>query len=142
MIFNFEAIQAATSTYGKWTPATRTGRTVPAAYDLTIAFIPNETHCQTRVVDYSNANDLANEGSQLFNENQIEAGITKLTEAINLFPGNANFLYMRGQAYMNSERNAEACADFTKVKEILSIDIVNQLLPLLCKEVEEGEGQN
>jgi len=135
--FQFEAIQLGTSTFGKWNPATRKGRQVPAAYDIPVLFIPEESHCQNRVRDYEKANSLAEEGVQLIDKEEIESGITKLTEAINLFPSNANFLYMRGQAYMNSSRNAEACADFLRVKEILPLGIVNQLIPFLCAETEE-----
>lgn len=131
--FQFEAIQAATSTFGKWTPATRKGRKVPAAYDFFVVFKPKEAHCQSRITDYERANLLVQEGSVLFNEGETEAGILKLSEAIELFPTNANFLYTRGQAYMNMERNDEACEDFQQVNAILSVGMVKQLLPILCK---------
>lgn len=132
--FQFEAIQALTSTFGKWNPATRKGRKVPAAYDVFVAFKPTETHCQTRVNEYAQANDLLLEGSALFNQGEKDAGIQKISEAIELFPNNANYLYARGQAYMNTERNAEACEDFKRVKEILPLGIVNQLIPILCED--------
>lgn len=132
--FQFEAIQTATSTFGKWNPATRKGRKVPAAYDFYVVFKPTEPHCQNRNKDYERANILVEEGAVLFDKGESDAGIQKMSEAIELFPENANYLYMRGQAYMNTERNAEACADFQRVKAILPVGIVNQLIPILCKE--------
>jgi len=132
--FQFEAIQAVTSTFGQWNPATRKGRNVPAAYDIFIAFEPTEAHCKTRINDYVRANNLLEKGSALFNQGEQEAGIKKITEAIELFPENANYLYARGQAYMSTDRNAEACEDFKRVKAILPLGIVNQLIPILCKE--------
>jgi hypothetical protein len=132
--FQFEAIQVATSTVGKWTPATRKGRQVPSAYDFFVVFKPTEANCQSRVAEYDQANLLVEEGATLFNSGETEAGIQKFSEAIEMFPNNANFLYLRGQAYMNTDRNNEACADFTRVKAILPIGLVNQLLPILCKE--------
>jgi tetratricopeptide (TPR) repeat protein len=132
--FQFEAIQTATSTFGQWTSATRKGRKVPSAYDFFVVFKPTEAHCQSRVTEYEQANLLVEEGSNLFNGGDTEAGIQKFSEAIDLFPKNASYLYLRGQAYMNTDRNDEACADFIRVKAILPIGIVNQLLPILCKE--------
>ncbi|MEK7253588.1 MAG: energy transducer TonB [Bacteroidota bacterium] len=131
--FQFEAIQAATSTYGMWNPATRKGRQVPASYELTVLFKPTATGCQQKIADYDRANALAVEGSQLFNEEKQEEGLAKLNEALKLFPDNANFLYLRGQAYMNMNKMTEACEDFKKVRSIVSLEIVNQLIPLLCK---------
>lgn len=131
--FQWEAIRAATATWGQWTAAKRNGREVPSAYDFTITILPNAAHCQQVISTYEKANNLAEEGSRLFNEGQQEEGIVKLSEAITLFPQNANFLYLRGQAYMNMEKTEEACADFQKVRDIVTIGLVEQLTPLLCK---------
>ena len=130
--FQWEAIRAATSTWGNWKAATRNEREVPSAYDFTLTFMPENPYCQHVVSDYEKANKLADEGSMIYNEGQQEEGIKKLTAAINLFPQNANFLYLRGQAYMNMEKLEEACADFQRVRKIVSIDLVEQLTPLIC----------
>lgn len=129
----WEAIRAATETWGKWKPAKRNGREVPSAYDLSVTFVPESAQCQSVVSDFEKASLLAEEGSQFFNEGQQEEGIAKLSEAIKLFPENANFLYLRGQAYMNMEKMEEACADFQAVRKIITIDLVEQLTPLICK---------
>ncbi|HFA49972.1 MAG TPA: TonB family protein [Bacteroidetes bacterium] len=131
--FQWEAIRAATATWGQWIPAKRKGREVPSSYDFTVQFLPEGAGCQQVVNDYKNAVALADEGSRLYNEGQKEAGIAKLSEAIKLFPENANFLYLRGQAYMNMDKKEEACEDFRKVHEMASIPFVEQLMPLLCK---------
>ncbi len=135
--FQWEAIRAATATWGKWTPAKRNNREVPSSYDFRIEFVPESVGCQQVVADYENAVKLAEEGSALFNQGEQEAGIAKISEAIKLFPNNADFLYLRGQAYMNLDRMDEACADFTKVRSIAAIAIVEQLMPLLCADGED-----
>lgn len=131
--FQWEAIKTATATWGNWIPATRKGRAVPSSYDMTLTFLPETPGCKQEVQKYNQANQLAEEGSSLFNEGKQQEGIDKLSSAIQLFPENANFLYLRGQAYMNMEKMEEACADFRKVKTIVSIGMVDQLLPLICK---------
>jgi len=131
--FQFEAIQAATSTSGKWNPASLRGRKVPASSDLTVEFLPSNEACGQAVSNYQKAKELAAEGTRLYNEGQIEEGIAKMTSAIELFPNNANFLYIRGQAYMNMKNMEAACEDFKKVKEFVSISLVNELLPIICK---------
>ncbi len=132
--FQFEAIQAVTSTYGNWDPAGLNGRAVPTAYDLTIHFKPTESHCASKISDYEKAEGLAGDSLSFFNEGKQEEGIAKITEAIDIFPENANYLYIRGQAYLALERMDEACMDLTKVKDVLSIGLVNNLLPIICKE--------
>lgn len=99
--FWYEAVDAATSTYGKWDVATYEGREVGAAFDLSLPFIPESPACATLVEEYQAANKLAQEGAKLFSEEEQELGIAKLTQAISMFPGNAEFLLMRGQAYMD-----------------------------------------
>ena len=131
--FQWEAIRAATATWGKWQPAVRKGRQVPSSYDLTVTFLPNAAKCAQTISNYEKANAIAGEGSDLFNEGKQEEGIKKLNEALVLFPKNANFLYLRGQAYMNMNNMEKACADFLKVRELVTIDVVNQLIPVLCK---------
>jgi hypothetical protein len=130
--FQWEAIAAATSTWGKWNPAVRKGRQVPALYDLKVFFKPLPGKCSAVISDYERAMALAEEGSAIFGEGRQEEGLQKLSEAVNLFPQNANFLYMRGQAYMNMKMNDKACEDFMKVRDKVSLDMVNQLIPMLC----------
>lgn len=131
--FQFEAIQLGTATSGNWNPATYQNRNVPASIDLSLSFIPTEKSCSSRVDDYNRALQLAGEGENAFNAGTEEIGLEKLNEAIALFPENANFRYLRGQALMNSNKLEEACADFMIVKEVLpNAGVVNELIPLIC----------
>ncbi len=131
--FQFQAIKTAISTWGKWKPAIRKGKEVPASLDLGVFFRPDAAKCAQRISQYETAIQLADEGSNLFNEGKQEEGILKLNEALQLFPNNANFLYLRGHAYMKMDKLTEACADFRKVQSMTYIDVVNKLIPLICK---------
>lgn len=132
--FQFEAINAITSTIGKWTPATYEGRPVPAAYDINLTFLPTEKEkCKMEIDKYAQANQVLQEGAQLYDEEKVEEGLAKMTEAVLLFPDNAEFLYIRGQAYLELNRMAEACADLSRVKEILSVNWYDSLLPIICQ---------
>lgn len=132
--FHYEAIDAATSTMGKWKPAVYQGRKVPASYDLAIYFEPTAPACKTVISDYEKATDLVNEGVRLFDEGEQEAGIAKMSEAVVMFPNNATFLYARGQAYMDMNRFPEACADLTLARDIALVDWFDSILPIICRE--------
>ena len=130
--FQFEAIRAATSTRGKWTPARYEGREVPTLYDIPVLFAPDDARCATKVQDFERATTLAFEGIDLYNGGDKEAGFEKLSEAIDLFPEHAQFRYMRGQAYLNEKETEKACEDLQIAKEVLTISFLNELLPLIC----------
>ncbi|MCC6726402.1 MAG: energy transducer TonB [Saprospiraceae bacterium] len=131
--FRWEAVKTANATWGQWKPATRNGRQVPSSVEITVKFQPEAGKCPQAVAKYDQAINLANEGSALYNDGKHEEGVGKLTEALGLFPNNANFLYLRGQAYMNMNRMTEACEDFKKVRAIVYLDVVEKLVPLICK---------
>lgn len=132
--FWYEAISLATSTYGKWEPATFGGRPVTAAYNITLPFIPEAAGCQSRVETYGRANQLAQEGAELFDSGEKEAGVEKLSQAVALFPNNADYLLMRGQAYLDMNRFPEACADLTQARRICFIDWYDGVLPVICRQ--------
>ena len=131
--FWYEAIDASTSTYGKWTPGTYEGRAVSSAYDLSLSFAPTVASCKAAVDLNEKATGIANEGLELYNSGEKEPGIEKITEAINLFPDDAGFLYMRGQAYLDLNRFDEACADLSKVRRIALVNWFDSVLPIICK---------
>jgi TonB family protein len=131
--FWYEAIDAATSTYGQWEAATFEGRPVAAAYDLSLPFLPDNASCQAQVEKYEQARELAEEGANLFNEGEKDAGIAKLSEAIAMFPDDAALLFMRGQAYLDMNRFAEACADLSLARDIALVDWYDSILPVICK---------
>lgn len=128
-----EAIQVATSTSGKWIPAVYKEAKVPSSYELSLTFMPEVANCKAMVTRYQKAVDIINEGATLFESGEQEAGITKMTEAINMFPQDANFLYSRGQAYLTMNDFPNACVDLTKVKAIASVDWFDTLLPVICR---------
>lgn len=131
--FWYEAIDAATSTFGKWKIATYEGRKVPTAYDLSLSFAPSIDECKQKVDDYEVAAKLVEEGMEMFNSEKKEEGIQKMTEGINMFPDDANFLLARGQAYLDTNRMEEACADLSKAREIALVSWYDNILSLICK---------
>ena len=135
--FQFEVITLANSMGGRWTPAKLRGRPVPTMATFRVEFRPKEATCQAAVTQFQRANELALEGSNLYNDGEIEAGIAKLTEAVELSPNNADLLYLRGQAYLNQNLYEEACADFTAVRNILTKTPIDTLLPVICSQKNE-----
>ncbi len=131
--FWFAATAAITSTMGNWQVATFEGRKVPASYDVTLYFEPTDPVCGIVVDDYKKANTLANEGATLFNEGKQEEGLAKMSEAIELFPNDASFLAMRGQAYIDMNRLEDACADLTRAQEITLTGWYQNILPIICR---------
>lgn len=132
--FQSETISAVTKTIGKWKVATYQGRKVPTSYQTRHTFIPTAAKkCAEKIQLFEQANTLAEEGTTLFNQGEKEAGIAKMSEAIVLFPENADFRYVRGEAYMNMSKMAEACEDLTKVQDILLVNWYKDVLPLICR---------
>ena len=132
--FWFEAAYAAAGTLGKWKPAQFQERNVPSAYDLTISFVPSTAACKQKVDTYNKAVKLAEEGEQLYNSGEQEAGVAKLTEAIALVPDNAAFLCMRGQAYLNQNKFAEACSDLLRGRSIAMVNWFDNILSVICRQ--------
>jgi TonB family protein len=131
--FWFEAAHAAAGTVGKWTPAEYDGRQVASAYDLSISFVPTAPACKLRIEQYRRANKLAEEGETLYNEGNQESGLAKINEAIALFPDHAAFLFMRGQAFLNQNKFAEACADLSKGRQIAMVNWFDNILSVICR---------
>lgn len=138
----FEAINTITSTIGKWEIAEYKGRKVPTDYLLRLYFKPDAPKCQSVVSSFEKAEQLAIEGSNLFNQGEKETGIAKLDEALALFPGNAEFLYARGQAHLDMNNYEKACVDLTQVKAILLVTWVDNLLPIICNAKSEEAEKN
>ncbi len=131
--FQFEAILMANNTFGKWTPGVRKERNVPTLADIPVLFKSKSAACQTKISDYEKAEQLANEGSELYNSGSTEEGLAKLTQAVEMFPENTNFRYLRGQIYMANKDFEKACEDYTIVRNILTTSPVNDIYPILCR---------
>lgn len=135
--YQFEAISATNATANQWDIAEYKGQKVPAAYVIRMDFKPSSAGCKATVAEFDKARQIALEGSSLYNAGEQEAGITKLSEAIALFPDNAEFLNARGNAYLDMQNYIGACEDLTKVKDILLVTWIDNLLPVICKQAEE-----
>jgi TonB family protein len=131
--FWYEAIDAATSTLGKWKLATYEGRQVTSTYDISMSFVPTDEGCRQRIDNYQKAYQLASEGQQLIADEQADAGLEKLSQALALFPDDAQLLLARGQAYLDLSRFAEACADLSKARRIALVNDYDNVLPIICK---------
>lgn len=131
--FWYAAIDAATSTLGKWDVATYEGRPVSAAYEVSLPFKPEGAGCRTVIDNYEAANAMAEEGAKLFNEGEKDAGLEKLSQAVELLPNDANFRIMRGQAYLDLNQFDKACEDLRIARNIALIDWYNGVLPVICK---------
>lgn len=136
MDYQFEAINATIASINKWDIAEYKGKKVAAAHLIRMDFKPTIAACKATVSKFEKAQMIAVEGSNLYNDGQQEAGIIKLSEAIAQFPDNAEFLYARGNAYLDMQNYAGACEDLTKVKEILLVTWVDNLLPVICKQAD------
>ena len=130
--FWYAAIDASTATTGKWIPATYESRPVNSSIDLSLSFLPTAGHCATRIDDWLAARTLAEEGAQQFNNGQVFGGMEKMTQALAAFPDDAQLLIMRGQAYLQNEQLAEACADLSKARRIAAINWFDGILPFIC----------
>lgn len=131
--YQFEAIRVVNSTGGDWTAAVFGDRKVNTNKSARITFRPNMVSCGTVISDFEAADRLADEASIILQEEQLEEGIAKLTEAINMFPDNGEYLSMRGQAYLKLQKTDEACLDLKKARDILVVSWYDSLIPLLCK---------
>ena len=147
--YQFEAIKVLNSTSGQWQAAQRGGRPVNCYVPVRLVFKPVDEACQQTALDFDRAYALAGEAEQIYAETEdAEAAIAKWNAALELLPGNIEFLLLRGQAYLEINENAKACADLQQAKEVVALaDWVAQVLPLLCEfeavksEEETEEGQ-
>ncbi len=137
--YQFEAISATTASVNQWDIAEYKGKKVAATHLIRMDFKPTVATCKTVISKFEKAQLIAVEGSNLYNGGQQEAGIAKLSEAIALFPNNAEFLFARGNAYLDMQNYPGACEDLSKVKEILLTTWVDNLLPVICKQAEDKE---
>ena len=132
MDFQFEAIRTATNTAKQWISATYKGKKVNASFPLRIAFSPKNSPCATAAANLERATKLSDEATTLYNDKKIDESLAKISQAIQLQPNNGEYLYLRGNIYMNMGKKSEACADLTQVKELMTVNWVDTLLPLLC----------
>ncbi len=129
----FEAIQVITKTSGKWDYAIYKEKQVPTSQNVRVIFKPNSPKCKVQSQNFETAYAKINEGIAHSDKEEWAQSLQKLDEAIQLFPNNMEAYYLRGLVHMNMKKNAEACADFTKVKANMNVNWVDNILPLLCR---------
>ena len=94
------------------------------------------------IVDqYKEATDKVNEGAKLYNDGKKEEGIALMSEAIELFPEDANFLLARGQAYLDMSSFDEACSDISTARRIALIRWYDNVLNLICNRSAISTGE-
>ena len=131
--FLYEAVKTANATAGDWTPARYEGRPVAAAYDLTLAFRPEDALCGPAVTLFEQAQTLGVEGMEAYNAGDLTTALAQLERALALVPEDANLRYLRGQIYMNEQRFEEACADYRAMLRITELPEIRSITELLCR---------
>lgn len=130
--FWYEAIAFVNQSNGKWTPARFQGRAVNSTTDIKLIFKP-QYECEKEIGNFSKATEFLQEGIELFETDSLDQSIEKFSAAVDLFPENAEFLALRGQAYIEANRLEDACLDLKKVRALLQVDWYDQFLPFICK---------
>ncbi len=97
-----------------------------------MGFTPTAEHCKLTIEEYGEAIKLINEGNYLIDGDDSEQGLKMMDKALEMFPDDGAMLIARGQAYLELEKFAEACADLSKAKEISLIDWFDSVLPMIC----------
>ncbi|MEM1325241.1 MAG: TonB family protein [Bacteroidota bacterium] len=140
--FQMEVVNLTTSMFGKWEAAQYKERPVPTTVDLRVGFVPSNTEgCKSELTQFEQANALAVESIQLYEQEDLEASINKITAALELQPKNAEYLALRGQSYVDLERYGEACQDLFKARQILGTSAFDQLLMIICRMETAAEGE-
>ncbi|MBR9923161.1 MAG: TonB family protein [Bacteroidetes bacterium] len=129
----FEFIAAANASSGMWEPAVYEGKKVTSIINVPVLYQTMDPSCYQLIRSFERAKQLSEEGLMLYNQGEVESGLAKMSEAIDLFPDHANFRYVRGQAYLNEELFDEACVDLRHVQKILPLSAANGLVDLICK---------
>ncbi len=141
--FWYETIDWYHRTKSKWAPAIRGDKEVSTLYSMRVPFKPSssvklDTLCTNRIQAFDEAAQLAFQGEDDFNSGNKEEAFAKWNEAIEKFPGNAEFLLLRGQAALESGDFETACSDFAEAKAILGVaGWVEQMLFWTCLEMEK-----
>ena len=139
--YQFAATRAITASMFKWQPAIYNGKQVSTGYNIRLTLSPTSEACKNRINQFEESYEFANEGIQLYEEKKVDEAIVAYSKALELFPQNAEFLLLRGQALFETERIEEACIDLKEVKRRLIDNVYNKLLPIVCLEKTKEEGE-
>jgi len=135
--FEFEVIRVASKTSYQWNLAQLDSQDVATTYSLRFVFRPEAGSCAAVVESFDSASKLGDEGADLYNSGKKEEAFVKWAEAIEEYPKSVEVNFWRGQAYLNEENFAGACADFQRVKAVLGNSGYDSLLPIICGKNDE-----
>lgn len=130
--FQFEATRLAKKTGGKWAAAQFGGKPVNAMIPLRVFFKSDRPACALANERFDRVQLLSEEAAALLEKNEEEAAIAKWTEALALQPDNTEMLYYRGTALLNLNRREEACQDYNRVKELLTLTWFEGIRKVVC----------
>lgn len=136
--FLYEAVNLGRKTVGQWKIAEKNGKPATTPYTLRLFFQPPGDLCQQKKAEYEQAQKSSREAILLFEEGKEEEAIEKWNSAVGLFPDNAEFLSLRGQAFVEVTRLSEACADLKKAQQLLGVNWYRDLLSLICGVKDEN----
>ena len=139
--FQFELIQLINSTSGKWQAGTYDGKPVHVVYDLYAKFFPKGNGCEKVAADFKTADVKITAGNKKYLANDFEGALTDWNAAIDLFPNNAAFRLIRGQALLDRNHNAvQCCEDLTMAQEKTTLDpLTAGALTIICKQAAQQE---
>lgn len=130
--FQFEATRLTKKTTGMWTPAQYAGKPVATTVPLRVFFKSDLPKCASANEKFDRTQILSDEAAVLLEQEKAEAAIAKWTEALALQPNNTELLYYRGTALLNLNRRDEACKDYNRVKELLTITWFEGIRKVVC----------
>ncbi len=133
--FQFQLIELINSTSGQWSPAMYDGQPVHAFHNIRAVFSPKSAVCQTSASNFASANEMARLGEVRYLQGDFESALEQWGKAIDLFPNNAEFRLLRGQALMDKGvMKAQCCEDLTLAGRNVPLDpILRSVLPLVCQ---------
>jgi TonB family protein len=132
--FVFESIYKIHKTYYMWKPAVYKGRKVPTLVDIRVNFLPENGPCVSKVAELKKAGEMVDDALQKFQTEEKDLAISQMNQAVDMFPENAEFKYLRGQMLIEQQKFAEACPDYRYVRKTLNIPEVDQLALIICNQ--------
>jgi len=132
--FQFKLIELLNTTTGQWTSAVYDSIPVHAFHSIRAVFSPKAEGCKTEASNFLAANEMARQGEIRYIQKDIESALVQWGKAIDLFPENAEFRLLRGQALMDRGiMKAQCCEDLTIAGQHVPLDpILSSVLPLVC----------
>ncbi len=130
--FLFEVIKLVPKLENRWTPATYEGKNVTTVHSIRIEFRPTSEGCKSIVDSYETNVKSVEEAVALHDADDSANGLLKMNDALSKFPNNTEWLYFRGIMHMSLKDNEAACADFQKIRDILTVPWYESWISMVC----------